>query len=155
MEDLAARALLKTGGKVIPASIITNAQIINTKYTFRGFDFRLPHYEKEIEKEWENVISPEVTISVFDLTKINPLSVSGRVTTRISQEGVMNSLKITSKVYLTKSKIITPNDLTSSLNPIIFPFDDYKVAPEDEVTIEYFYEAGAGVDGFLYDITVK
>jgi predicted RNA methylase len=150
----AIKTFLKPTGRVIPTTITTNAQLISTNYHFNGYEMKLPHYQSPIEMPWESPLSPVYTLKAFDLTTINPLSATGIITAQINREGVMNGLKITSEVYLTPSTIVTEKDMSSSLEPIIFPLDDQPVTPEDKVQIEFFYEPGAGAEGFHYDVTI-
>jgi predicted RNA methylase len=131
----AIKTFLKPTGRVIPTAITTNAQLIATNFHFNG--------------------SSVHALRVFDLTTINPLSATGTVTVPIDRKGILNGLKITSEVYLTPSRIVTEKDMTSSLEPIIFPLDDQPVTPGDNIQIEFFYEPGAGAEGFHYDVTIS
>ncbi|UCH37016.1 MAG: methyltransferase domain-containing protein [Candidatus Bathyarchaeota archaeon] len=150
----ALKTFLKPSGRVIPKSITTNAQLITTNYHFNGYEMKLPHYQNPTEIPWEISLSPIHRLREFDLTTINPLSATGTVTVQITRDGILNGLKITSEVFLTPSLIVTEKDMTSSLEPIIFPLDDQPVAPGDEVQIEFFYEPGAGAEGFHYNVTI-
>jgi predicted RNA methylase len=151
----AIKTFLKPTGHVIPTAINTNAQLITTNYHFNGYEMKLPHYQSPIEIAWETPLSPVHTLRAFDLTTINPLSATGTVTVPIDRKGILNGLKITSEVYLTPSRIVTEKDMTSSLEPIIFPLDDQPVTLGDNIQIEFFYEPGAGAEGFHYDVTIS
>lgn len=141
---------LKPGGKVIPLSANTSAELINIDSTFYGFDFRLIHFEEYGAKLTAYSLSePKIYHSVNFLEE-NSIEVGGKFVLKTTRAGITNGLRI--KTIVTATEGIEIGSSAWFNPPLILPFEDISVKENDSIEVNLSYGLGAGFSNVKYDV---
>lgn len=134
--------------KFIPKIQKTYATLINSKSNLYGFKFKM------ITHLWNNLsehlrpklLSEPFLVNSIDFGQVNDENCNVVATFDVSNDGVANSILLTSETLLTDSIILKD---TETLNaPVVIPIDDVEVKKGDIISIKIDYKFGGGYGNF-------
>jgi len=148
--NIAVKKWLKPGGKVIPLSAITSAELVNIDYNFYGLDFRLIHYEEYGARLASYSLSEPEVYHYVNFLEENPIEVSKKFILKTNRAGITNGLRIKTEVFLTEGIKMDSSQWCNP--PLILPFNDIPVNENALISVSLSYSLGAGFSSIKYDV---
>ena len=133
---------LKRNGTVIPQGVINIAEPVYMAAEHL--------YYEETEKTSHHTLGSLIVYSKYDFKKpINP-EADFDLQFKISRDGILNGVKITTFTLITSNIICGP---TPMLNPpLLIPIEELKVKKHDTITINLKYIMGGGLNTIRNEI---
>ena len=148
----AVESLIKPGGTIIPLGAITYIELVTSDYDFYGYKLPIPFHEEYGARKVRDVLSEKVPLHHIWFNEINPIVVDKEVTIETSKEGVVNSFRLTTYVYMDESVIVRPSTWLNP--PLVFPLfksgEGISVRRGERLSLYISYEMGSGLDYVSY-----
>lgn len=138
--------------RFIPLKSYTYVQLAAKDYNFEGFNFPLIHYEAYGARTEKKVLSERVLYHEADFRKFNDTEVSFDIPIKITQDGVINSIILTTDVELYEGYIVHGSDWFNP--PMVLPYKEIQVRKGDKVNLKMSYILGGGFSTIKYSIEI-
>ncbi len=131
--------LVKKNGIRLPAKIFNYAELTQSRYRFEdAIDLRTHYFEFTGIKK-SKVLSDQELFEEIDLSQQNSPTVSKKIRVKVSVDGVVNSVRLTSPLQVHEN--ITFNSSDSLMPPVVFPINqDIQVSKNDIVELSIRYK---------------
>lgn len=110
--------LMKNNGVRIPSLIFNYVELCQSRFKFGEVELKTYYFEFTGVKK-SKLLSQKALFTKIDLSKINPITVSKTIKIRVNNNGILNSLRLTSPLNIYKD--ITFNSSDSLMPPVIVP----------------------------------
>jgi predicted RNA methylase len=132
----------------IPARQETFVALAGTDFEIYGFDMPMVrHIWEGINEDQEfQPLSRTELLNSIDFARPQPEDFAAKIEFEITESGVVNSLYLTSRSYLTETISL---DDTPTLNaPVLLPIDEIEAREGERVSLEISYRFGGGYRRF-------
>lgn len=148
LNSLRSKEIINSETRLIPYRFDCAVELV--EYDFNFYGFKMPFViqarnfganEKIIQK-----LSSLIIFKQIDFNNIIDVDVSEKILVKIENSGLLNAIRLKSKIYLSPKVNIWG---TSDMNmPVIIPLVSRKVKKGEEVILEIKYKMGEGFDKF-------
>ncbi len=132
----------------IPARQETFVTLAHTDFEIYGFDLPMVRHlwDGLNEDEEFQAMSRTELLNSIEFARPQPEDFAAKIDFEITEPGVVNSIYLTSRSYLTETIIL---DDTPTLNaPVLLPVDEIEVHEGERVSLEISYRFGGGYRRF-------
>lgn len=139
----------------IPSRQETYVSLANSKFNIYGFNFRMvKHLWNNLsENQQGKIMSKTELLSDISFSEINEEVFNKNIIINITEDGIVNSLYLTSTSIFNESLKISD---TETLNaPVVIPIPDIEVKKGDKISINVNYIFGGGYNNFKINLIQK
>ncbi|OGJ21889.1 hypothetical protein A3K73_06740 [Candidatus Pacearchaeota archaeon RBG_13_36_9] len=132
---------LKKDGSVIPTNAKIMAELAHDNYLYFGYE--LPYLHFEDARRRAEAMTESKLFARVDFNKINPCSLTNRVTLKAINDGSINVIRISTETELVKG--LTLGECEAYCPVLVVPIQEFKIKKEDVKTLDLSYEMGGGM----------
>jgi predicted RNA methylase len=152
--NYAVESLLKKGGRVVPHSAVTSAELVKVDYSFTyGLQFPIVHYEAHGARRASLTLSEAKEYHDICFLNENPLTYDGHLMLLAKREGVANSLRLSTKTRLSPDIELEGSPWFNP--PLVLPFVETKLDKDSVMEVNLTYGLGAGFSSIKYSVADK
>jgi len=143
---------LKKNGKIIPRRAVTFIEYVTTKYDFYGLKLRIPQYEWEWIPSLSRELSEKKVLFETDFSKMNEENIHCSGKLKITRNGIMNGIRLSTKTYLTDN-VVHESSMGFCPRVVIPTKDEMPVNAGQCIRFDLAFKAGYGYSEIQLDIS--